>query len=516
MVSGWSRLSRALPFSGLRTLPPLLVGLLFILVLLPTVIVKIQPSAYYINHLARTHIIAFGGDALLSRFYEIQWALVPAMAIDLIVPPLAHLVGLFTAGKLFIMTYMVLILTGAYAIHYALFRRFSVGPCVAALFIYNGVQGDGDVNYLFGVGVSLWGAAAWIAMRQLHPALRAAVSLIVVLMLFVAHLAAVVLYGVGILGYEAWLFNERRRIDRQFLIDACVLAGPFFVVPLLMALSPIADLSGIKWLLFEKAHGLYKIAQTRFQPENRSIDLVAALGMAASAGWAWWRGYFRLHAAGWFLIAFAVPVYLALPSEYKSTDIDVRLPTGVLFFVLGMLDWRLPTARSQYVFLAIVFLFAFVRVGAVAASWMSFNDDVAEMEASLLTMKPGSRILIAQPHNVKIIPGLIYLPCLAMIERSSLVSLAYSRRGRHLLAVKPPFREFAGDDDVPIDINDLLAEKFPLGAAPEGRMYWKDWSKHYDYLYLMGTTDEPNPAPDRLVEQYHGAKFRLYRILAQS
>ena len=48
MVSGWSRLSRALPFSGLRTLPPLLVGLLFVLVLLPTVIVKI--SAFGVLH----------------------------------------------------------------------------------------------------------------------------------------------------------------------------------------------------------------------------------------------------------------------------------------------------------------------------------------------------------------------------------------------------------------------------------------------------------------------------------
>ena len=255
------------------------------------------------------------------------------------------------------------------------------------------MQGDGDVNYLFGVGVSLWGTAAWIAMRQLHPVLRAAVSLIVILMLSSPIWRPLSYTGWRSLATKPGIFNERRRIDRQFLIDACILVGPFFVVPLLMALSPIAGLAAsIKWLPFEKADGLYKIAQTRFRPENRSIDFVAALVMGAAAGWAWWRGYFRLHAAGWFLIGFAVPVYLALPSEYKSTDIDVRLPTGVLFFVLGMLDWRLPTARSQYVFLATVFLFAFVRVGAVAASWMSFNDDIAEMEASLLDDEPG------QPH----------------------------------------------------------------------------------------------------------------------
>jgi hypothetical protein len=251
--------------SDLRTLPPLLAVSLIVLVLLPIIVVKIQPSTDYINHLARMHIIAFGSDdALLSQFYKIEWSLIPNLAIDLIVPPLAHVVGLFTAGKLFTLTYMVLILAGPHAIHYALFKRVSLGPCVAALFIYNGVQTDGEINYLFGVGLSLWATAAWIAMRQTHPALRAAASLIVVLTLFVVHLASLGVYGIGILGFEGWIFSQRRRINRQFLIDTCILVGPFLVVPLLMALGPTAGIAGsIRWGgLFDKARGLYFPCET--------------------------------------------------------------------------------------------------------------------------------------------------------------------------------------------------------------------------------------------------------------
>lgn len=514
-LSGCGRRLWVLPQFGLPALPLLLAVSLLILVLLPTIIVKIQPSADYINHLARTHIIAFGGnDPLLSQFYEIQWALIPALAIDLVVPHLTHLVGLFTAGKLFVLSYMVLILTGPHAIHYALFGRFSLGPCIAALFIYNGVNAGGEVNYLFGVGLSLWATAASIAMRNVRPVFRAATSLFIVLTLFVVHLSALGLYGIGILGFEAWLFSQRRRIDRQFLIDACMLVGPFFVVPLLMALSPTSGLAGtIRWGLSSKAYGLYQVVRTGYPSQIWGNDIFVTLAMAASAGWAWGRGYVRLHAVGWFVVGIAIPIYIALPSEFMSGDVDTRVPTGVLFLVLGMLDWKLPTVRAQYAFLAAVYLFAFVQLGVVVVESISFNHDVAEMEASLLRVNPGSRILIAQPHNVKIIQGLMYLPCLAIIERSSLVSLAYSRRGRHVLMVKPPVREFAGDDDNPIDVNDLLAEKLPLRAAPGARLYWKGWSKHYDYLYLMGTTGEPNPAPDRLVEQYRGANFQMYRIV---
>jgi hypothetical protein len=133
---------------------------LFVLVALPLLCVKVPTTADYVNHLARNYIIAFGADdPLLFTFYTIQWKLVPNLAMDLIVPPLAHLVGISPPASCSSST-MALIFTGPQAFHRALFRRFSLGPLIAGLFIYNGANRDGVVNYLLGVGVSLWSVAA--------------------------------------------------------------------------------------------------------------------------------------------------------------------------------------------------------------------------------------------------------------------------------------------------------------------------------------------------------------------
>jgi hypothetical protein len=63
-----------------------------------------------LRHLARAYIIfRHGSDPLLSQFYAIQWKIIPNLAIHLIVPPLAYLGGIYLAGKLFVLTCVVLL-----------------------------------------------------------------------------------------------------------------------------------------------------------------------------------------------------------------------------------------------------------------------------------------------------------------------------------------------------------------------------------------------------------------------
>jgi hypothetical protein len=214
-----------------------------------------------------------------------------------------------------------------------------------------------------------------------------------------------------------------------------------------------------------------------------------------------------------------------VPQEFLSAnDVDVRIPIGVLFLGIGMLQWNLPTMRMQYTFLAVVLLFALVRVGYIATIYFPFRNVVANLEESLQQVPLGSRVMIARPHDrhdvhsmVSLrqpeVIGLFYLPCLAMIERSSLVSIAHSHPAQQVLTVRPAFREFTGGyDDDPLDIADLLAGTLPIGSPPGKRLYWKDWTKHYDYLYLIWDSDLNNPAPDLLIQQYDGRNFRLYRV----
>jgi len=64
------------------------------LVLLPLVYVVVPPIQDYPNHLARMQAIAvLDHDPALSRFYAIEWSLIPNLVMDLVVPPLAHSVS---------------------------------------------------------------------------------------------------------------------------------------------------------------------------------------------------------------------------------------------------------------------------------------------------------------------------------------------------------------------------------------------------------------------------------------
>ena len=53
-----------------------------------------------------------------------------------------------------------------------------------------------------------------------------------------------------------------------------------------------------------------------------------------------------------------------------------------------------------------------------------------------------------------------------------------------------------------------------VGRSTDDTAYWHDWTKKYDYVYLLFTDeDSDNPMPDKLKTAYEGQTFQLYRIL---
>ena len=104
---------------------------------IPIYLVEVPPLVDYPNHLARMAILADGGkSAVLREFYEIRWGFYPNLAMDLVVPPLSHIVG-EVAGKLFISLVMLLLVSGTASLSIALHRRLTLWPLAAFLFLYN-------------------------------------------------------------------------------------------------------------------------------------------------------------------------------------------------------------------------------------------------------------------------------------------------------------------------------------------------------------------------------------------
>ncbi len=512
--SAYSADRRVERITSTRALPILALSIVT-LATLPVLLAKHPPLGDYINHLARAYIITLHGrDPTLAQFYGIDWRLIPNLAMDIIVPPAAALFGIYAAGKLFLVLTIALLATGPHAIHRDLFGRWSLAPLTAALFLYNNALTAGVLNYLLGVGMALFGIAAWIRLSHARAGRRIVVSTIFVVLLYVCHLAACGLYGIALFGYELWHARQEPHL-RHWRARATALVIPFLAVPVLAMLGPGGELvSAVEWTAYDKIRAFLFIIES--QPSFRLPDAIAGAVLILVGLWAWWRGMLRVHPAAWLIAIIGLLAFLVTPVRIMGAwGADVRQPLGLLFILIGFLDWQLPTARARRLFLSALLLLLAARIGVVEYAWRDLDSSSDEMVGSFDLVRPGSKVLIAEADQPKGrgMQALWYLPCDVMIERSSLCSLAFSDPRQQVLRVKPPFRAMTGGySDDPPSVSELLSPPLRSSAAPSGRIYWKGWESNYDYLYLLATAGDPNPLPHRLTKIYEGRHFQLYAI----
>src|SRR5579859_5027629 len=114
--------------------------------------VTIPPLVDYPGHLARMALLAAPGA---SQSYVVHWQLIPNLAMDMIVPLLGRLIGVETAGWLFVGWTLAMLVAATALLHRSLFGRIGLWPLCSVLFLYNTAFYYGFLNYLFGLGAAL-------------------------------------------------------------------------------------------------------------------------------------------------------------------------------------------------------------------------------------------------------------------------------------------------------------------------------------------------------------------------
>lgn len=492
-------------------------GLLLASAAMPIAMTDLPPLADYANHLGRMHVIAdIARNPDLSRLYFLEWAPIPNLIMDLVVPGLSRVLGIYGAGQAFMVMVLVLLVTGPVAIQKVLFGRISLWPLVAFPFVYNATFLTGLVNYLFGVGLSMWGLAAWIALRDQSVWRRAFISLVCVQILFVTHLFAVGVYGVGLLSYEAWRHLGKGPVQPRTLLPSALMLGtPFLtILPLLIA-SPTFGLSTENyWESGGKLQGLMNVFTT-----YGDVDLPI---LAVAAVLVWWgihKRLLRAHPALWFLLAIGAAVYLAMPRMlFGSWMADERMPVAVFFLALGFVRLDDRDRGTTLAFLVFVIGMSLVRFIDIESNWMTLSHATSDLRAAVRLIDRGSSVLVAHaddPVGTQIEDdALSHAPCVAMIERDALVSTAFTVRGKQILGVKPNYRGLvdAYDGDPPT-VSQLLATTDD--EIPGQPHYWDRWPQRYEYLVVLYTGKNPNPDPDHLTLLHQGPRYQLYRIHAE-
>jgi hypothetical protein len=492
-------------------------GLVAALILLPLFYTIVPPLEDYPNHLARMHALAsIPGNGALSQFYEVAWAPVPNLIMDLIVPPLARFLDVYTAGRVFVALTLLLMLLGPMLLQRMLNGRWSAWPLVGGLFVYNGFLFTGLMNYLFGVGVAVVGLAVWIRLCKKPAVMRALVSFAFCAVLYVCHLSALGLYGIGIASFELWRhWTQKAWRPMPLVRSALVLGAPFLPFLYLLVSSPTWGLShDVVW----ESQGKLEAITLFLSVYSDITDIPFLILIAVAIGIAVRRGLVRFHPAGLIVAGALTAAFLAMPRmAFGSWMADQRIVVGIFFMTLGFISVDLKKLENHNAFFAVCLVAIAFRVVDVSAHWVAISQPLLELQHSLRMMQPGSRLLVAQaddPAEGPVDAALAHAPNLAVIERSALVSRLFVVPGKQILHARPGYGEHVDteDGDTP-NISRVIVDANEENGASD-KNYWDRWPDFYDYLIVLGTDPDEtaNPAPDLLQIMHNGRGFQLYKV----
>jgi hypothetical protein len=195
---------------------------------------------------------------------------------------------------------------------------------------------------------------------------------------------------------------------------------------------------------------------------------------------------------------------------------DQRVPIGVAFMLFACGDLELRHRLVRRAFLVALIVLIAGRLIEIDLNWSQLSDSTGQFRLSVRRIAPGSKVFVAYAdrasgEDVRDL-GLVHAACIAMIERSALVTTAFTVAGKQVLHVRPEYLDFVDlqDGTPPSTAQLVVAAEHPQPGTP---IFWNNWTK-FDYLYVLFTEDEAaNPDPTRLRLVADGDRFQLYRIL---
>jgi hypothetical protein len=492
--------------------------------LFPLSLMRYPDLEDYLHHLSRAHIISQGARGALSQFYTIDWRLLPNLAMDLVVPPLAALMSIQDAGRLFVGVTLLLVASGTIALHAALHRRLSWWPFLVFLVLWNRDFLGGFFNYLFTLGLGLWALAAWVYWRDRAPWFRVAVFAAIAFMLFIGHLYAFGIYALGVLGYELARTDWSAK-NKSGLLGSWLTTGSQFLLPAALFLlhSPTSGYAELfefpPDLIRAKLRGFHHL----FLNYNLWFDRLTFVVLAGAflLGLATRRILLHPHVR-WMLVLLLI-AYLSMPQIFFDTGAaDYRLPVGFTFVLLAGTELR-PQALAHPKLVAAALLALFlVRIGLLAERWVGFDGVYRSFEQVIRDLPEGSTMVTVATrmpdyHQEFHKPHLMYLSALAIIEKSFFdPSFAtFADPGKQPVLIKPEYRHVVDQLDVrlkPLPDTRPWSRTPPLDLLLPPGDDGRPLLQNFDYALILYAGDAPNPAPAQLETVFLGPRFQLYKV----
>lgn len=506
--------------------------------LTPLFLVDLPPLADWPNHLARMYVLAFGSrDPVLSHMFATHWAIIPNLAIDVIMPPMLRIMPIYDASRIMLAAALLLPLAGALVYSRAVLQRRSFWPLAAGLVSYNAIFILGFINYCIAIGLALMGAALWHVGSKRRPVATALATALIGTGIFFCHIFGALFLYLLVMSRETAALLLRIRggepSARWASRRAALVMVAISPVVVLYLNTRLHDVSGpmqwkpllikLVWLLgaFLDYHPVLGMAA--------GACILLTLVICARVG--------RLDArlaplvAGVILLA----TYIAAPFVAKGTGyVDGRLPIMLsLLLFAGIAPTRLPPRIRTGIAAALAMLFC-ARIAGVGMAWAAHGRDIADVRAAIMPIPPGARVLAVgirtshggywdrAPADRKLwayMPLDEHVAALLLIEHRAFWPLLFTVASKQPLVVRPPYDAVAEGEG---HLSDYICLSFAandrvLSYFPSVR----NWSTKFDYVLLIDADGVAHPSrlqPGRLrllVRTHYADLFRVVRTPAK-
>ena len=486
-----------------------------LLAFVPLLYPPVPPLVDLLGHMGRYRVeLDLATSPELQRFYAFNWLPIGNLGVDLLVYPLAKLIGLELAVKLIVLTIAPLTVAGFLWVAREVHHRIPPIAYFALPFAFSYPFLFGFVNFSLAMALAMLAFGLWLRLARLrHFRLRALLFVPISFIIYFCHT-----YGWGMLGLLCFSAEAVREHDegrswwRAAIgagLQAAVMAGPLFFM--LAWRSDITQDMTVGWFNWsDKWMWIESALRDRWKPLDFGMLIVAGLAFLSALFSK--RLQFSRNLA-FSAIVLAVAFVLIPWKIFGSAYADMRL--APYFMAVTLLAIRVgPKAKLVHAWGIAVTAFAFwgVKVAATTASMaIASNNQEARLEA-VEHLPVGARLVTLVGHDCRTFWPLYrnsHMPSMALVRRNAFANDQWAIEGANLLQVRYRAAGYFRAD--PSQMVRPSACRWPSRNAIEWSL--RAFPRHaFDYVWLIDPpVFDPAAAAD-LELVWGGEGSRLYRV----
>jgi hypothetical protein len=413
----------------------------------------IPPLVDLPGHMGRYHVqMRIGESPLLQSFYDFKWALIGNLGMDLLVVPVAAVIGLEPAVKLITISVPVMTAAGFLWVAREVHGRVPPTAFFALPLTYSFPFMFGFVNFALSMALAFLAFALWLRLARLgRLKLRAGLFVPISVLLWVCHA-----FGWGTLGVMAFSAELVRQVDMKRPIWKaglktglhCLALAPPVLLMLLWRSGQVGGETSVwfHWRL-KKEWVLMALRDRWYWWDEGAL---AIIGLVLVAGLLYWKKleYSRNLAASAIFLAI---VYICLPRiVFGSNYADMRLAPFVIATALIAIRYRPAWAgRAGAAFAVAGLAFAGARLAGNTASFWQYDRDYDRELAAIGHIPRGARLVSFVGVKCRkdwAMTRLEHLPALALVRRDAFSNDQWSMSGAQLLTAHYPRNDYFSRD----------------------------------------------------------------------